>query len=237
MQKVHFIRASNVARCLIGLATVVVVLSKAQAQQYYYPATGASQPAYNYTQPTASCSSGYCQTSNAPQYYQYAPQYYQPAQAPQYYQAVQAQQYYQAAQAPQTTAEGAQVIPTSYTVPVAEATPTQPMQATAVVNYGGSDPYGFLSWLNATRASYGLGAVGYDASLSSWAAMNNNQQMAYGLGHFVMGPARRQNSAMGAEFPAATWMASATHRAALLDPTISWIGIAAAGAYWTFNAY
>jgi len=52
----------------------------------------------------------------------------------------------------------------------------------------------------------------------------------------VMGSARRQNSAMGAGFPGAMWMASPAHRAALLDPTISWIGIAAAGAYWTFNA-
>jgi uncharacterized protein YkwD len=91
--------------------------------------------------------------------------------------------------------------------------------------------------LNATRASYGLGAVGYDASLSNWAAMNNNQQVAYGLGHFVMGPARRQNSAAGGGFPGDMWMSSPAHRAALLDPTISWIGIAAAGAYWTFNAY
>lgn len=215
----------------MGLAAVVAVSSGAQAQQYaYYPATGASQPAYSYTQPTTGCSSGYCPASRAPQYYQasYAPQYYQATQAP---------QYYQAAQAPQTTVEGAQVIPTSYTVAAAEAAPVQTAQAAPAAAYGGSDPYGFLSWLNATRASYGLGAVGYDASLSNWAAMNNNQQMAYGVGHFVMGPARRQNSAAGAGFPGAMWMASPAHRAALLDPTISWIGIAAAGAYWTFNAY
>jgi uncharacterized protein YkwD len=32
-------------------------------------------------------------------------------------------------------------------------------------------------------------------------------------------------------------MGSPAHRAALLDPTIQWIGIAAYGAYWTFNAY
>jgi uncharacterized protein YkwD len=94
-----------------------------------------------------------------------------------------------------------------------------------------------MAWLNATRASYGLGAVGYDENLSSWAAMNNSQQQAMGLGHFVMGPARRQNSAMGGAFPGAMWMASGPHRAALLDPTITWFGIAAAGAYWTFNAY
>src|SRR5271166_4358101 len=98
------------------------------------------------------------------------------------------------------------------------------------------DPYGFLYWLNSIRASYGLGPVNYDQNLSNWAAMNNSEQMARGLGHFVMGSARRQNSAAGGGFPGAMWMASPAHRAALLDPTISWIGIAAAGAYWTFNA-
>jgi uncharacterized protein YkwD len=57
------------------------------------------------------------------------------------------------------------------------------------------------------------------------------------MGHYVMGPARRQNSAMGG-YPsiASMWMASPAHRAALLDPTIRWIGIASLGAYWTFNA-
>jgi hypothetical protein len=33
------------------------------------------------------------------------------------------------------------------------------------------------------------------------------------------------------------WLASPAHRAALLDPTISFIGLAGAGAWWTFNAY
>lgn len=98
------------------------------------------------------------------------------------------------------------------------------------------DLYGFTNWLNGVRASYGLSAVGHDPNLSNWAAENNNHQAARGMGHYVMGPARRQNSAMGAGFPGAMWMASPAHRAALLDPTISWIGIAAAGAFWTFNA-
>jgi uncharacterized protein YkwD len=100
------------------------------------------------------------------------------------------------------------------------------------------DPYGFTNWLNNTRAAYGLPAVGYDPNLESWASQNNAQQAAYGMGHFVMGPARRQNAAVGG-FPGieSMWMASGGHRAALLDPTIRWIGIAAYGAYWTFNAY
>jgi hypothetical protein len=100
------------------------------------------------------------------------------------------------------------------------------------------DPYGFLGWLNATRASVGLPAVGYDANLSAWASMNNVQQNSIGLGHHVMGPARRQNSAMGnAASIGAQWMASPAHRSALLDPSIRMIGIAGLGAYWTFNAY
>jgi uncharacterized protein YkwD len=100
------------------------------------------------------------------------------------------------------------------------------------------DPYGFTAWLNATRAAYGLSAVGHDPNLSSWAAQNNNQQAAYGMGHFVMGPARRQNAAFGSVTNIGSmWMGSPAHRAALLDPTIRWIGIAGLGAYWTFNAY
>ena len=100
------------------------------------------------------------------------------------------------------------------------------------------DPYGFVAWLNSTRAQYGLGAVGYDPNLTNWAAMNNNHQVSRGIGHYVMGPARRQNSAMGNYASiGAMWMASPGHRAALLDPTISFVGIAGAGAYWTFNAY
>ena len=100
------------------------------------------------------------------------------------------------------------------------------------------DPYGFTGWLNGVRAQYGLGPVGVDPNLSNWAAMNNGQQNAMGMGHHVMGPARRQNSGMGAAGTVwQMWMASPAHQAALLDPSISMIGIAAGGAYWTFNAY
>ena len=52
-----------------------------------------------------------------------------------------------------------------------------------------------------------------------------------------MGPARRQNAAFGSVADIGSmWMNSPAHRAALLDPTIRWIGIAGLGAYWTFNA-
>ncbi len=225
---------STVARLLLGLAAIAAVSSQTIAQQTVYYQQATSQPVYYYVQPATQ----YYQTGYSPGYYQYTytPQYYQQAATQQYYQVpqyTQAPQYYQQPQQTQTTAAGAQVVPTAYTAPAAEAPATQPEAAPAVA-YG--DPYGFVSWLNSTRASYGLGPVSHDQNLSNWAAMNNNSQMAYGLGHFVMGPARRQNSAMGAGFPGAMWMGSPAHRAALLDPTITWIGIAAAGAYWTFNA-
>ena len=99
------------------------------------------------------------------------------------------------------------------------------------------DPYGFTAWLNATRATYGLPAVGYDPNLAAWANANNAQQQARGMGHYVMGPARRQNAGMGNYATVGgMWLRSGPHRAALLDPTIKWVGIAGAGAYWTYNA-
>ncbi len=115
-------------------------------------------------------------------------------------------------------------------------------QVAAAVAYApaapSGDPYGFTAWLNGVRGQYGLGAVGFDANLSYWASVNNGQQSAMGMGHHVMGPARRQNAGMGgAETVWSMWMASPAHQAALLDPSITWIGIAASGAYWTFNAY
>jgi len=229
----------TMSRVVLGLAASLAISSQVNAQQQvYYPQARTSQPSYYYTQPPYRYQASRGYTAQYPQP-TYAPQYYQPTYSTQYYQPANTGQVAQATYAPQATAEGTQVIPASYTVPVAEPAveQPQPVQAAPAADYYGSDPYGFLNWLNSTRASYGLGPVGYDQNLSNWASQNNSQQMARGLGHFVMGPARRQNSAAGAGFPGAMWMASPAHRAALLDPTISWIGIAAAGAYWTFNAY
>ena len=119
--------------------------------------------------------------------------------------------------------------PTAYS-----AAPT----ATYQVAQSGGDAYGFTNWLNSVRAQYGLPSVGYDASLENWAAANNAQQNARGLGHFVMGPARRQNSAMGSSATIGSqWMNSPAHRAALLDPSITRIGLSGSGSFWTFNAY
>jgi uncharacterized protein YkwD len=141
----------------------------------------------------------------------------------------------------ETANNATQAVETTASVPVIRASyttnETTSAATTAPASTEAGDPYGFTAWLNATRATYGLSAVGHDPSLSSWAAENNNHQAARGIGHFVMGPARRQNSAFGSVSNiGAMWMASPAHRAALLDPTIRWIGIAGLGAYWTFNA-
>lgn len=124
--------------------------------------------------------------------------------------------------------------PYAYTRPV---TATVTTTATHTTTYA-ADPNGwFIAWLNGYRARYGLRAVAYDPNLANWAAINNSHQRRRGLGHFVMGPARRQNSAYGAASQLAPmWSASRLHNAALLDPSIQWIGLAGDGTYWTFNA-
>ncbi len=222
-------------RAWLGCLVFLSVSTGAQAQTYYYYTTS-NAPVYYYW-PAGSQGQTYWPT--------YSGQYYQTAYAPQAYQVAYAPQYAQPAYVDATvqTATYAQPVAAN-SVPVTQATyTTQAAQAAPVVQQAAQpaaatgDPYGFTNWLNSTRAAYGLSAVGYDPNLSSWAAMNNDQQAARGIGHFVMGPATRQNSAMGG-FPGveSMWMASPAHRAALLDPTIRWIGIAGLGAYWTFNA-
>ena len=122
--------------------------------------------------------------------------------------------------------------------PAAPAAQAQAQAAAAPAPAPSGDPYGFVHWLNATRASFGLPAVGVDPGLSAEAQQNNAQQAARGMGHHYMGSARRQNAAMGASSGSVgpMWMGDGPHRAALLDPTIRWIGIAALGSYWTYNA-
>jgi len=249
---------SAVVRLCLGSAAFATSSLTAQAQTYYYyPTSVPVAPSLTAGAPTI-----YWQgvVGNQIVWYTYAPQSYQTVYTTQNYQTTYTPQYYQTtyqmqiAQTPSNT----QVTPTYYTTydggsasptaPAAPATPTAPAApavpaasadaappAAAVVDAG--DPYGFTGWLNATRAGYGLPAVGHDPNLSNWAAMNNDQQAARGMGHFVMGPARRQNAAMGGFSDIGSmWMNSPAHRAALLDPTIRWIGIAGLGAYWTFNA-
>jgi uncharacterized protein YkwD len=220
-------------RLWFGCVAFVLATVTTQAQTYYYyPSSVTSAPGVT---------SG---TTSAPTYYYrrglfggryvwtgYQAPSYQVANTPQYSQP--ANQVPPANQAqPAQSLSDTQVIPTSYTT-----YDSTPAATTAPASTDAGDPYGFTGWLNATRAAYGLPAVGHDPNLSNWAAENNNQQAARGMGHFVMGPARRQNSAIGSiSNIGSMWMASPAHRAALLDPTIRWIGIAGLGAYWTFNA-
>ena len=128
---------------------------------------------------------------------------------------------------------------TTYTArPAATTTAAAAAPATTTVQASTGDPYGFINWLNGVRAQYGLGAVGYDPNLANWAAVNNAQQNARGLGHHVMGPSRRQNCAMGSGASIGSmWMNSPGHRANLLAPDIRYVGIAGSGSYWTLNAY
>lgn len=146
--------------------------------------------------------------------------------------------------APRPACQPRQAAPGFLSVPPAASyapTPQAGRQASYAPAAGGSSGEStgsFITWLNAYRRSAGLGPVAYDANLSGWAASNNGQQQARGMGHHVMGPARRQNSGWGSlDAVSAMWAASPAHQAALLDPSITRIGIAGDGAYWTFSAY
>ncbi len=131
---------------------------------------------------------------------------------------------------------------TGYAQPAANTVQQTSYASQPTANYNTTqsygDAYGFTSWLNGVRASYGLSAVSYDGNLENWAHANNAQQAARGLGHFVMGPARRQNAAIGSSATIGSqWMNSPAHRAGLLDPSITRVGLAGSGSYWTWNAY
>ena len=146
-----------------------------------------------------------------------------------------------AAVGPSTPAPAA--VPTPQAGPtVIYVTPPAPTPAplpAPVVPGGTTDPYGFLGRLNAIRASYGLRSVVHDANLSAWAARNNGAQFARGLGHHIV-PGCRQNAAVAPGYSAAQvaalWMGSKGHRATMLAPDITAVGIASNGRYWTMNA-
>lgn len=95
----------------------------------------------------------------------------------------------------------------------------------------------FLAWLNRERAGQGLLAVQYSPDLEKWAALNNTHQRSRGLGHYVLGPASRQNAAMAATVMAAApmWLNSPPHRSGLFDASIRWIGVAGDGTWATWN--
>ncbi|RUL87627.1 CAP domain-containing protein [Tautonia sociabilis] len=176
-----------------------------------------------------------------PTYYYTIPRYARPATGgyQTFQNTVNAAVTYWTGQPPRPSYYNQQAAPVAaYAQPAAPIDPATQPAATAQPAAASGDPYGFTAWLNGVRAQYGLAPVSHDANLAAWANMNNAQQNSYGLGHHVMGPARRQNSAMGSfSTIGAQWLASPAHAAALLDPSIRVIGIAGMGAYWTFNAY
>jgi hypothetical protein len=102
-----------------------------------------------------------------------------------------------------------------------------------------TDPYGFHHIINRIRAEAGLPALAYDHDLSAWAAQNNAEQSARGMGHHV-NPNCHQNCAWNtpdAASVAEAWMESRGHRANMLAPWITTFGIAfGPGPYWTMNA-
>jgi hypothetical protein len=124
--------------------------------------------------------------------------------------------------------QACQVPTTPYSqVPVA----SQPTPQAVAVATNNDDPYGFVSWLNGVRARYGLGAVVHDPNLSAWAVQNSRA----GFGHSVRF-GRRQNAGLGDLWTICPmWLDHPPHADALLDPTITHVGIGCAANVWTFE--
>jgi hypothetical protein len=98
---------------------------------------------------------------------------------------------------------------------------------------GARDPGGFLVWINSVRASSGLGAVAWSDDLAADASRNS----ATGFGHHFMGRARRQNAGQGPLGAVqSAWLASPAHASAILDPSITMVGLAGIGNVWTYSA-
>jgi hypothetical protein len=90
--------------------------------------------------------------------------------------------------------------------------------------------------LNAERARRGLAPLAYDPGLESWAASNNAQQCARGLGHFVSaGTGQCSAMAWDAATALGQWCASGPHAAILFSPTASVCGFAIGGGFATAN--
>jgi uncharacterized protein YkwD len=223
------IRAVTALLATIAILSYVPATAKAQAPS--------SRASYSYHSP--SCPYHSAPAGNRAAYY-YAPSTNQTAPATNrssyYYPARTTTYAARPATATVAAATTAAARPASAPAVAANTTRAAAPATTAAAPTG--DPYGFTAWLNATRARYGLAPVGYDPNLASWAATNNAQQNARGMGHHVMGPSRRQNCAMGnGASIGSMWMNSPAHRANMLAPDIRYIGIAGSGAYWTLNAY
>jgi len=99
-------------------------------------------------------------------------------------------------------------------------------QASAPVSHN------ILDRINALRARYGRGPLVHDESLAQWAANNNIQCSARGMGHHI-NPNCYQNVAMASD-PVAAWEQSPAHLANLLAP-VTRVGFASDGRFATLN--
>lgn len=106
----------------------------------------------------------------------------------------------------------------------AQASPVAPSSA---------DPGSFVAWINSVRSRSGLRPVAWSQDMAADAAQNS----ARGFGHFFMGRARRQNAGVGQLGAVeSAWLASPAHASAILDPSITAVGLAGVGGVWTFAA-
>lgn len=104
-----------------------------------------------------------------------------------------------------------------------------------------------VAQVNAVRAAQGLAPVAADGQLTAAAAAHSSQQAAIGrLSHDgfaarmqALGPRYgfvAENVAAGQPTPAAVveaWMHSPAHRDNLLQPSVTAVGVARAGSFWT----
>lgn len=93
----------------------------------------------------------------------------------------------------------------------------------------------FLAWLNGFRAQHGLRPLGYDGALEAASVANSTLQAARRVsGHYAgggfqvafYGPTTLDSCCAG-------WVASPAHRAILLTPGLSAVGLGVVGASWT----
>jgi uncharacterized protein YkwD len=117
----------------------------------------------------------------------------------------------------------------SYTYAYTQTTTTTATYQAATTD----DPNGFVNWINNVRARYGLRALVWSADAAAHAAINS----ARGFGHSYLGGTRRQNVGMGSLASVeAGWLSSPAHLAAIVDPTVTEVGLANVNGVWTMNA-
>lgn len=130
-----------------------------------------------------------------------------------------------------------QAVYTTVAVPQPKAMTSSETRPTQQVYYetqpAQGDAYGFTSWINGVRARYGLHALAWSADAAAHAAINS----ARGFGHSYLGGTRRQNVGVGQlQTVEAMWLQSSAHLSAIVDPSVTEVGIAYVNGVWTMNA-